>query len=54
MLVNVALNKITGTWNEELLADLIQDLKNSDFDEELTGFEPPEIDRNEYEVTNIL
>lgn len=43
--LNVALNKITGAWNEELLADLIQDLQDSDFDAGLTGFEPPEIEQ---------
>ena len=30
--LNVALNKITGEWNKELLADLIKDLEDSDFD----------------------
>lgn len=28
--LNVALNKITGEWNKELLADLIKDLEDSD------------------------
>ena len=41
--LNIALNKITGEWNEELLADLIRDLQDSDFDVSFTGFEPPEI-----------
>lgn len=43
--LNVALNKITGEWNKELLADLIQDLQDSDFDTGLTGFDPPEIEQ---------
>ena len=43
--LNVALNKITGAWNEELLADLIEDLQNSNFDVATTGFEPPEIEQ---------
>lgn len=30
--LNIALNKISGEWNQELLADLIQDLQDSDFD----------------------
>ncbi len=42
--LNVALNKVTGSWNEALLAELIKDLQEADFDVELTGFEPPEID----------
>lgn len=36
--LNVALNKITGEWNKELLVDLIKDLQNSDFDIAFTGF----------------
>ena len=43
--LNIALNKITGEWNKELLADLIQDLQDSDFDVAFTGFEPPEIEQ---------
>ena len=43
--LNVALNKITGEWNKELLADLIKDLEDSDFDVGITGFEPPEIEQ---------
>ena len=43
--LNIALNKITGEWNKELLADLIKDLQNSDFDMDVTGFEPPEIEQ---------
>ena len=42
--LNIALNKITGQWDEALLADLLLDLQESDFNLELTGFEPPEID----------
>jgi len=43
--LNIALNKITGEWNKELLADLIKDLQDSDFDIAFTGFEPPEIEQ---------
>ncbi len=43
--LNVALNKISGEWNKELLVDLIKDLQNSDFDIAFTGFEPPEIEQ---------
>lgn len=42
--LNIALNKITGSWDETMLADLLKDLKDADFDTGLTGFEPPEID----------
>lgn len=43
--LNIALNKITGEWNKELLADWIKDLQDSDFDVAFTGFEPPEIEQ---------
>ena len=42
--LNIALNKITGQWDDALLADLLLDLQESDFNLDLTGFEPPEID----------
>ena len=42
--LNIALNKVTGKWNKELLADLIKDLQSLDYDVSMTGFEPPEID----------
>lgn len=42
--LNIALNKISGEWNKELLADLIKDLQSVDYDTSFTGFEPPEID----------
>ena len=43
--LNVALNKITGEWNKELLADLIQELDEAEFDVGFTGFDPPEIEQ---------
>ena len=43
--LNIALNKITGEWNKELLADLIKELQEADFDMGKTGFEPPEIEQ---------
>lgn len=42
--LNIALNKISGFWRDDLLADLLKDLASSDYDLEFTGFEPPEID----------
>ena len=42
--LNIALNKITGAWDEDLLAQLLQDIQGSDFDLGFTGFEPPEIE----------
>ncbi|WP_026523288.1 site-specific DNA-methyltransferase [Butyrivibrio sp. MB2005] len=43
--LNIALNKITGEWNKELLADLIEELQEADFDTGFTGFDPPEIEQ---------
>ena len=42
--LNIALNKITGAWDDNLLAELLQDIENSDFDVGKTGFDPPEIE----------
>jgi len=36
--LNLALNKITGKWDNTLLKDLLQDLDTGAFDMELTGF----------------
>ena len=43
--LNIALNKLTGTWDEDLLAKLLMDIQDSDFDLGKTGFEPPEIEQ---------
>ncbi|QRN86889.1 DNA modification methylase [Clostridia bacterium] len=42
--LNVALNKVTGDWEVEALADLIKDLEAQDFDVTLTGFDAAEIE----------
>lgn len=41
--LNVAMNKISGEWDNDKLALLIADLDASDFDAELTGFDDAEI-----------
>ena len=43
--LNIALNKITGAWDETLLAQLLSEIKEADFNVDLTGFEPPEMDQ---------
>ena len=43
--LNIALNKITGAWDETLLAQLLEEIKEADFNVDLTGFEPPEMDQ---------
>ena len=42
--LNLALNRITGDWDEGKLATLMADLDASDFDVSLTGFDATEID----------
>lgn len=42
--LNIALNKISGDWDNDKLALLISDLQGADFDVSLTGFDPEEID----------
>lgn len=42
--LNIALNKISGDWDKEKLALVIQDLDAADFDVSLTGFDPDELD----------
>ena len=42
--LNIALNKITGEWDEQMLADLLTDLKEADYDLDFTGFDAPEVD----------
>lgn len=42
--LNIALNKISGEWDNDKLALLIADLQGTDFDVTLTGFEPAELD----------
>jgi DNA modification methylase len=41
--LNIALNKISGEWDETLLTDLLKDLEQSGFDLELTGFDMAEV-----------
>lgn len=43
--LNIALNKITGVWDEQMLADLLVDLQSADFNTDFTGFEAPEIEQ---------
>ena len=42
--LNIALNKISGAWDNEKLALVIADLQGTDFDVSLTGFDPEELD----------
>ena len=42
--LNIAMNKVSGEWDVEKLADLLDDLKELNFDLDKTGFDPPEIE----------
>ena len=41
--LNIALNKITGAWDTQLLADLLDYLKGYDYNLDMTGFDAAEI-----------
>ncbi len=41
--INIALNKISGDWNPGLLSGLLQDIKLSGLDWELSGFSMPDL-----------
>ena len=43
--LNIALNKITGAWKEQLLADLLVDLQSVELNTDLMGFDAPENER---------
>ena len=42
--LNIALNKATGEWEPESLADLLKDLQASGYDLDATGFDAAEVD----------
>ena len=42
--LNLALNKIQGEWDFPRLKDLLEELDTGDFDIEITGFDPKEIE----------
>ncbi|EAD5762652.1 transcriptional regulator [Listeria monocytogenes] len=43
--LNVALNKVEGGWNDELLADLLNDISANSENIALTGFEEKEVSK---------
>ncbi|MBG9943911.1 ParB N-terminal domain-containing protein [Brevibacillus formosus] len=40
--LNIALNKISGAWDEEMLAQVLVELQDSELDQALTGFDAKE------------
>lgn len=48
--LNIALNKISGEWDEELLQKLLKELNESEIDVTLTGFDLSEIEKLELEL----
>jgi len=42
--LNLVMNKVSGSWEKEALADLIKGLQDISYDVALTGFDAPEID----------
>lgn len=53
--LNIALNKITGSWDEQMLADLLKDIEASGLDAMVTGFDPPEMEQlfNKVAITEV-
>lgn len=43
--LNIALNKISGDWDTAKLADVFRDIEQYGISLDITGFEPPEIDK---------
>lgn len=43
--LNIALNKIQGDWDNDLLKDLLLDLDTGEFDMDLTGFDYDELEK---------
>lgn len=43
--LNIAMNKVSGEWDVEKLADLIVNLKELNYDISRTGFEAPEVEQ---------
>lgn len=44
-LLNIALNKVSGHWDDEALAKLLDELQTAGAELELTGFDAEEVDR---------
>ena len=51
--LNVALNKITGEWDIDKLSDLLNELDEQDFDLNITGFDPSELDGILFNVDDL-
>ena len=49
--LNIALNKITGDWDNDKLEDLLAELKEADFDLSTTGFTFDEVDNILKDIT---
>lgn len=52
--LNIALNKISGDWDYQLLEKLMNNLNDEDFDLLLTGFDEKEIDKMLKESDEII
>ncbi len=52
--LNIALNKISGVWDYDKLEELLEELKNSDIDLLITGFDEKEIEKIFRESEEII
>lgn len=51
--LNVALNKISGEWDMQKLGSLLNELKTDNFDLDITGFDPDELDGILFNVNEL-
>ena len=51
--LNIALNKIEGDWDKDLLKDLLQELDTGELDMELTGFSEDELEKMMTETNEV-
>ncbi|MFI3167119.1 MAG: site-specific DNA-methyltransferase [Bacillota bacterium] len=52
--LNIALNKISGAWDDELLSALLKDIADSGFDATLTGFDTADLTAMFDDETDIV
>lgn len=52
--LNIALNKISGEWDNDKLEDLILELREANYDLETTGFDEKEIEKILKETEEII
>lgn len=52
--LNIALNKISGEWDNDKLEELLSELRDSNYDLDITGFDENEIEKIFKEAEEII